>query len=116
MEDSSLRTFAAHAADLDRDRYADKKHHDPRTKDGAQAVLSDRDASIWAKQLIARIDRNGVVPFAQAQSHIIAALETLGIIERDEQKHRTTVLRLTKKGRSMVAQKKANQRTEGTVH
>jgi predicted transcriptional regulator len=111
-----MRTFAAHAADLDRDRYTKKTQFDPKTKDGAQGLLGDRDASQLAKQLIARIDRNGVVPFAQAQSHIITALETLGIIERDEQKNRTTVLRLTKKGRTMVANKKAAQRAEGTVH
>jgi hypothetical protein len=111
-----MRTFAAHAADLDRDRYTKKTQHDPKTKDGAQAILADRDATIWAKQLIARIDRNGVVPFVASSSHIIAALETLGIIERDEQPNRTTVLRLTKKGRGMVANKKATQRAEGAVH
>lgn len=102
-----MRTYAAHAADLDRARYTEKPQHDVKTEDGAKALLGERDAGQLARQLIARIYRNGVVPFVESSSHIIAALETLGLVEREERENRNTVLMLTDKGQQLASKKKA---------
>lgn len=101
-----MRTYAAHKADLERLRYADKAQYDPTTVEGAKAVLANRDANIWARQLIARIHRNGVAHYEQTPIQIVTALETLGLIKKQDPKNKTSPLVLTGKGEVLAAQKK----------
>lgn len=102
-----MRTYAARI--VDKEQHAPSQRHDPATEDGAKALLAQRDAGMWAKQLIARLHKKGAVLFTQSHSHLVTALETLDIIEKVESEYRTTYLRLTRKGLAMAS--KANGRS-----
>lgn len=104
-----MRTFAARI--VDKEQHEPKQKYDPQTEAGAKSLLAQRDAMMWARQLIARIhkDKHGAVLFTQSHSHLVTALETLGIVQKIESEFRTTYIRLTGKGLAMAS--KANGRS-----
>lgn len=81
-----MRTYAAHAADLDRNRYAEQDEHNAADIRGAKAILRNPQAAVLAKQtnrMLASAPHHTMSLLAlPAGVHIIEAMETLGIVEQ----------------------------------
>lgn len=114
-----MRTYADRQRDLEGDRYtapSDTRHHDPKTKTGARAIVGSPGGKKAAQFALvdlwnqAEEKGQGYLPTARIRAplYVLEALETLGSIERaTDDRGRAIRFRLTE---AALAQIEAHRR------